>query len=123
MKLLRAGGGRCSHDFVPDVNHSYLIDAQGRQVTPLAKTSGVPDPLPLHAGKGPTRAYHRAHGNMTPEAKAKAEKASLRFHALRAAEAHSDGTDVNKTAEWMKDSEDEDSRSESASDDDVPMAG
>ena len=40
----------------------------------------MPDPLPMNAGKAPTRAYHRAHGNITPEQKARAEKASRRFH-------------------------------------------
>lgn len=52
---------------------SYLSDSQGRQVTPLARTEGPPDPLPPGSGRSPTRAYHKAHGNVTEHQKSQAE--------------------------------------------------
>ncbi|MCJ1286381.1 hypothetical protein MMC26_005726 [Xylographa opegraphella] len=52
---------------------SYLSDSQGRTVTPLARTTGPPDPLPPGSGRSPTRAYHRAHGNVTEHQKSQAE--------------------------------------------------
>ena len=52
---------------------SYLSDSQGRTVTPLARTTGPPDPLPPGSGPSPTRAYHRAHGNVTEHQKLQAE--------------------------------------------------
>jgi hypothetical protein len=93
-------------------NHDYLKDAHGNQVTPIALTSGRPDPLPLYAGRGPTRAYHKAHGNITPEEKARAERESLRYHAKRAAEARSGGMAVNRTAEWRSSRENTPSQEE-----------
>lgn len=51
----------------------YLSDSQGRQVTPLARTQGPPDPLPAGSGPSPTRAYHKAHGNVTEHQKTQAE--------------------------------------------------
>jgi hypothetical protein len=59
---------------------TYLSDGKGNQITPTIKIHGTPDPLPLNAGKSPTKAYHRAHRNITHEQKARAEAASLRFH-------------------------------------------
>ena len=52
---------------------SYLSDSSGRQITPLARTHGLPDPLPPNSGPSPTRAYHRAHGNVTEHQKSQAE--------------------------------------------------
>ncbi|MCJ1437751.1 hypothetical protein MMC27_007138 [Xylographa pallens] len=52
---------------------SYLSDTQGRTVTPLVRTTGPPDPLPPGSGRSPTRAYHRAHGNVTEHQKSQAE--------------------------------------------------
>ncbi|MCJ1392267.1 hypothetical protein MMC18_005134 [Xylographa bjoerkii] len=52
---------------------SYLSDSQGRTITPLARTTGPPDPLPPGSGPSPTRAYHRAHGNVTDHQKSQAE--------------------------------------------------
>ena len=42
-------------------------------MTPLARTKGPPDPLPPGSGPSPTRAYHRAHGNVTEHQKSQAE--------------------------------------------------
>ena len=52
---------------------TYLSDSQGHQVTPLARTTGPPDPLPPNSGRSPTRAYHKAHGNITHHQKSQAE--------------------------------------------------
>ncbi|MCJ1473277.1 hypothetical protein MMC13_001928 [Lambiella insularis] len=52
---------------------SYLSDSRGRQITPLARTEGRPDPLPPGSGPSPTRAYHRAHKNITQHQKSQAE--------------------------------------------------
>ncbi len=52
---------------------SYLSDSQGHQITPLARTRGPPDPLPPGSGPSPTRAYHKAHGNVTEHQKTQAE--------------------------------------------------
>ena len=52
---------------------TYLSDSHGNQVTPLARTTGPPDPLPPNSGRSPTRAYHRAHGNVTYHQKSQAE--------------------------------------------------
>ena len=58
----------------------YLSDSMGKQVTPYARSKGMPDPLPLRAGVGPTAAYHTAHGNVTKDQKARALDLSLRAH-------------------------------------------
>ena len=42
-------------------------------MTPLARTTGPPDPLPPNSGRSPTRAYHKAHGNVTHHQKSQAE--------------------------------------------------
>ena len=55
----------------------------GLQVTPYASAVGRPDPLPLHAGIGPAKAYHKAHGNITKEQKHRSVKESLRTHIER----------------------------------------
>jgi hypothetical protein len=65
-----------------DVDPSaYLSDANGKQITPLARTRGTPDLLPLGAGPSPTREYHRAHGNVTEEQKRQAVERSTLAHA------------------------------------------
>ena len=59
---------------------AYLSDSTGRQVTPIARTEGPKDPLPLDATLGHKKAYHQAHGNTTPMQKAKALEESNRQH-------------------------------------------
>ncbi len=86
-------------------------------MTPLARAFGTPDPLPLNAGRGPRRAYHKAHGNITPEQKAKAEAASIEFHEKIAAQASIYGQQPYHTSA-PADSTDSDSNSSSDSDDD-----
>lgn len=93
-------------------NFNYLMDPNGRSITPITLTTGRPDPLPLHAGRGPTRAYHKAHGNITPAQKAQAERESLRYHARRAAEARAGGEVVNQTGEWRSSRENTPTESE-----------
>ena len=39
--------------------------------------------MPLNAGAGPTKAYHKAHGNITKEQKANAIRESIRAHIAR----------------------------------------
>jgi len=94
-----------------------LFDEHGNRITPTARTIGTPDPLPLYAGRVPTKSYHKAHGNLTPEAKAKAEANSLRFHAIQAAEAHKEGGQINKTAEWRDEDDSSKGSSENSEED------
>jgi hypothetical protein len=61
---------------------SYLSDSSGRQVTPLARTRGSPDAMPIDADEKLKRIYHRAHGNETELQKA---KAIVRAHEKRQA--------------------------------------
>ena len=84
---------------------TYLSDSTGRQVTPLVRTSGPPDPLPLNAGRGPTKAYHKAHGNITPGQKARAVAASLQAH-IRA------GTFIPQSAQSTSENSDSEDSSE-----------
>lgn len=50
----------------------YLSDSRGRQVTPVARTTGPSDPMTLSTGRRTARAYHKAHGNATEAEKARA---------------------------------------------------
>ena len=77
----------------------YLCDSTGKQVTPYARAVGRPDPLPLQAGLGPTRAYHRAHGNKTQEQRDRAIRESLKTHIERG--------DLPADAELVSSSEEE----------------
>jgi hypothetical protein len=63
-----------------EADWSYLYDAKGNQVTPKAATSGRPDPLPERYSMDELEYYHKAHGNVTPGDKSKAERESWQFH-------------------------------------------
>lgn len=56
----------------------YLSDAQGRQMTPVARTTGPSDTLSLTSGKETTEEYHKIHQNKTDRDKAKALFESLK---------------------------------------------
>lgn len=56
----------------------YLSDTQGRQMTPVARTTGPPDPLGLTSGKDMVKEYHEVHGNRTDRDKAIALFESLK---------------------------------------------
>ena len=97
---------RASNSF-PVVDPSlYLFDSTGKQVTPYASAVGRPDPLPLRAGNGPTKAYHKAHGNKTQEEKGRAIMESMKTHIERG-DLPADAELVNSS-----DSEEEDTDSE-----------
>ncbi|MCJ1248930.1 hypothetical protein MMC30_006151 [Trapelia coarctata] len=91
---------------------SYLSDSQGRQVTPLARTQGPPDPLPAGSGPSPTRAYHKAHGNITEHQKTQAEL-DPRVATKQAAGVFI-GRPANTSNERASQEESEDDQSESA---------
>lgn len=56
----------------PDVEASdHLSDAQGRQMTPVARTTGPSGPLSLTSGKEVAQQYHKIRGNRTDRDKAK----------------------------------------------------
>lgn len=56
----------------------YLSDTQGRQMTPVARTTGPSDPLALTSEKEMTKEYHKVHGNKTDRDKAKVLFESLK---------------------------------------------
>ena len=67
---------------------------------------GRPDPLPLRAGTGPTKAYHKAHGNITQEQKRRAINESIRTHIERG-ELPSDAELVSSSEEDEDETEEE----------------
>lgn len=96
---------------------SYLSDSQGRQVTPLARTQGPPDPLPPGSGPSPTRAYHKAHGNVTEHQKTQAELDSLNATKQVAGVLIGRPPDNRTGKQAQKELEDGESRSEDDPDD------
>ena len=86
----------------------YLCDSTGKQVTPYARAIGRPDPLPLRAGLGPTKAYHKAHGNKTQEQRDRAIRESLKTHIERG--------DLPPDAELVSSSEEEEEGTDSDND-------
>jgi len=95
---------------------SYLSDSQGRVVTPLARTTGPPDPLPPGSGPSPTRAYHRAHGNVTEHQKSQAELNSQVATKQVAGVFVGRNDKKSETPQVEKVSSDEDSDSDTSSD-------
>lgn len=65
------GDGPSTHPSDAEAS-DYLSDTAGRLITPIARTTGPPDPLHLPSEAGPTRAYHNAHGNRTERERAQA---------------------------------------------------
>lgn len=70
------GDGPSTHGSDAEVS-DYLSDSQGRQTTPIAGTSGRPDPLFLASAPKNVRQYHRAQGNQTELEKAQTFLASM----------------------------------------------
>ena len=86
---------------------AYLSDSTGRQVTPIARTEGPKDPLPLDLPaerlKELKKEYHLAHGNRTPLQKMRAIDESNRQHQL----ADPSFTPVNRPEEEAPEEESE----------------
>ena len=78
-------------------------------MTPFASATGRPDPLPLNAGIGPMKAYHKAHGNITKEQKRHAVNESIRTHIERG--------NLPPDTELVSGSEEEETSEEEGSDD------
>lgn len=75
------GDGPSTHPSDAEAS-DYLSDTTGRLVTPIARSTGPPDPLHLPSEAGPTRAYHNAHGNRTERERAQAVLAACEARAM-----------------------------------------